>query len=207
MSDLSKRIRRALSKKDASEFIEIGNMYGFLRVEGISEKKGTSRHIHYNCTCTRCGKTNVIIPSYRLKAGTSKSCGCTKVKHGHCSRAFKGGTDSYRRYIEMHRRCEDPTHRGYERYGARGIKVCDEWNEYKDFKRWSEENGYEKGLTIDRIDSGRGYSPDNCQWVSNEENVKRARYEKIHGKASADRIEILQVFDVETGEDVTEKYR
>lgn len=169
MSDLSKRIRRALSKKDASEFIEIGNMYGFLRVEGISEKKGTSRHIHYNCTCTRCGKTNVIIPSYRLKAGTSKSCGCTKVKHGHCSRAFKGGTDSYRRYIEMHRRCEDPTHRGYERYGARGIKVCERWSGPDGFENFFEDMGVcPPGYQLDRIDGTKGYSPDNCRWASLE---------------------------------------
>lgn len=176
MSELSKQIRRALSKKDASEFIEIGNMYGYLRVESIAEKKGKSRHLHYNCTCTRCGKTDVIIPSYRLKGGTSKSCGCTRIKHGHCSRIFKGGTEAYKRYIEMHRRCEEPGHRGYERYGAKGIKVCDRWSGPNGFENFFEDMGpCPSGHTLDRIDGTKGYSPENCRYADSQtQNSNRA---------------------------------
>lgn len=176
MSFLSKRIRRALSKKEASDFIEVGNMYGYLRVEGEAPKKGTSRHIHYNCTCTRCGKTDVIIPSYRLKSGASKSCGCTKIKHGHCSRVFKGGTDAYKRFIEMHRRCEDPTHRGYDRYGARGIKVCERWSGPEGFENFFEDMGVcPPEYQLDRIDGTKGYSPDNCRWVTREVQNRNRR--------------------------------
>jgi hypothetical protein len=165
MSLLSKQIRRSLSKKDPSSFIEIGDRFGDLEVMSIGEKRGTSRHIHYNCKCV-CGR-EVVVPSYRLKSGATRSCGCSKVKHGHTSRIFKGGTEVYKRYVEMHRRCEEKGHRGYERYGAKGIKVCD---------RWSGENGFEHffadmgpcppGYQLDRIDGTKGYSPDNCRYAS-----------------------------------------
>lgn len=169
MSVLSKRIRKALSGKDASEFIEIGNMYGYLKVESVAPKRGTSRHIHYNCTCTRCGKVDVVIPSYRLKSGASRSCGCTKIKHAHCSRAFKGGTEVYKRFIEMHRRCEEPGHRGYERYGAKGIKVCERWSGPNGFENFFEDMGpCPEGYQLDRIDGTKGYSPENCRYASLE---------------------------------------
>lgn len=44
--------------------------------------------------------------------------------------------------------------------------MCEEWNEsYDAFRNWAYENGYEDGLTIDRIDVNRGYEPDNCRFV------------------------------------------
>lgn len=61
-----------------------------------------------------------------------------------------------------------------ELYGGRGIRICREWaNEYLVFKKWALSHGYEDDLTIDRIDSSGGYSPENCQWLSNSENVKK----------------------------------
>lgn len=74
-------------------------------------------------------------------------------------------------YYDMIRRCYKQDDRGYPRYGARGITVCDEWRkDCKNFYKWAKENGYDKGLQIDRIDNDKGYSPDNCRWVSPREN-------------------------------------
>lgn len=66
-------------------------------------------------------------------------------------------------------RCEDESRQYYYRYGGRGIKVCDEWHDFKTFVEWSYSNGYEDGLSIDRIDNDGDYRPDNCRWVSKQE--------------------------------------
>lgn len=70
-------------------------------------------------------------------------------------------------------RCYKETNKDYRWYGAKGIKICDEWiNAPKLFEEWVMDNGYADDLTIDRIDSNKDYSPDNCRWVSNEYNAK-----------------------------------
>lgn len=66
-------------------------------------------------------------------------------------------------------RCEDESRSFYHRYGGRGIKVCDEWHDLKVFADWAYSNGYQDGLSIDRIDNDGNYRPDNCRWVSKQE--------------------------------------
>lgn len=74
---------------------------------------------------------------------------------------------------EINRRCNSPNDCNYKKYGAKGITVCDEWlrdcdggeNGFINFMNWALNNGYKIGLTIDRINPYKGYSPDNCRWV------------------------------------------
>ena len=81
----------------------------------------------------------------------------------------------YRIYWGMRNRCENPNVAGYKYYGGRGISVCEEWHDPRVFGKWAIENGYEKGLSIERIDVNKGYCPSNCKWIPrNEQGFNRS---------------------------------
>lgn len=76
----------------------------------------------------------------------------------------------------MKDRCYNYNHNAYKDYGGRGITICDEWlNDFMAFYDWSMSNGYSDNLTIDRIDNNKGYSPDNCQYVSMKQQCRNRR--------------------------------
>ena len=72
-------------------------------------------------------------------------------------------------------RCQTPKCVAYRNYGARGIKVCDEWQKFEPFLEWALNNGYEKGLDLDRRDNDGDYTPDNCRWITRRENLNNRR--------------------------------
>ena len=74
-------------------------------------------------------------------------------------------------YYDMLRRCGKPDDRNYKAYGGRGITVCEEWKkDCCNFYKWAKESGYAEGLQLDRKDNNKGYSPDNCHWVTPLDN-------------------------------------
>ena len=89
----------------------------------------------------------------------------------------------YETYTSMHTRCENPKHKHFKSYGGRGIAVCKEWSGKEgiyNFIEWMQKQGWHPGLTIDRIDNNKGYSPDNCRLATMQQQLRNRRYIKFY---------------------------
>ena len=162
---------------------EIGNTYGRLTVIAFDHKR--KGHIYYKCAC-ECGCVTVA-EAYSLRKGRTKSCGCLRRELGVKNHLTHGCADKERLYniwIGIKQRCNNSNYKLYKWYGGKGVKLCDEWNDYAAFRAWAYTNGYQdpqegqtKGdaMSIDRIDPNGAYAPDNCRWVSLRENVSYMR--------------------------------
>lgn len=138
-----------------------------------------NKKIVWKCRCD-CGTIGEVT-TRDLITGHSKSCGCFKNEKTAARNKEKGkwngdsGKEEYSLLFtiwnNMRLRCEYASHPSYYRYGGRGIKVCSEWQDWFIFKEWALTHGYEKGLSIDRIDIDKGYTPSNCRWVTRKEQA------------------------------------
>lgn len=131
--------------------------------------------ILWKCLCD-CG--NVVLErSYPIRTGEIKSCGCLNQEL-RLKRVTKHGLSKlpiYMVYKSMKRRCYSPKDKRFNRYGGRGISVCDEWIKNSvAFIKWAFNNGYKEGLSLDRIDNNKNYSPDNCRFISVAENNRNS---------------------------------
>ena len=164
-----------------SKLIDLtGQRFGRLTVIKLDhfKMKGVHKRPYWLCICD-CGNEK-IVTSGTLRNGMTRSCGCFQREQA-TKRQYKGNPHRRRLYgvlRKAHERCEDPNSEFYKNYGARGITVCDEWSGSEgldNFIKWASENGYREGLTLDRKDNDKGYSPENCTWETRKHQSNNKR--------------------------------
>lgn len=124
-----------------------------------------------------CG-TEAVVGGADLRRGTSQSCGCRNYGKLGLLRKTHGqsGTRLYQIWQLMRARCERVGATGYASYGARGISVCPNWQDFQAFYEWAMANGYRHDLSIDRVDNEKGYSPSNCRWADAKTQSRNRRF-------------------------------
>lgn len=160
--------------------VETGQRFGFLVV--TAERGRIRDRPAVVCSCD-CGNTKLVRLG-DLTRGFIVSCGCrlrrqarvnaeAMVKHGA---ARKGSPlrPTYNSWKMMIHRCNNPKIDVYQKYGAKGVKVCERWLVFENFVQ---DMGLRPSLllSIDRVDPYGNYEPGNCRWATAKEQRNNRR--------------------------------
>lgn len=152
----------------------IGRRFRRWTVVADAGKRTNSGAIVYLCKCD-CGNEKIVSGTI-LRSGQSTSCGCYNhdviTKFGNAVYKEK----LYHIWHSMIQRCYNKNDKAFHNYGGRGITVCEDWkSSYQSFKTWALENGYKRGLWIDRSDNNGPYSPANCSFQTPKRQQRNKR--------------------------------
>lgn len=153
-----------------------GRRFGRLTVSGDVDGN-RKRKCTVECVCGVI--KDVAVAS--LLRGATRSCGCLLRERAIAANARHrmSKTPEYIAWIALVQRCTNPRHPNYERYGGRGITVCDRWR--GSFENFFADVGPRpgSGYSIDRLDNSRGYEPGNCAWRTIREQARNTRISRL----------------------------
>ena len=162
------------AKFERKEMKNVGKSLGRWFILERLYERDKDGHALYKAQCLLCGrvKEKIRLANMKRRAGTNYCLCGTEYVNWHCknlSSTLRG----------MLARCYDEESKDYKYYGGKGIHMCQSWrSSFSSFCVWALLNGYKSDLTIDRIDGGKNYSPENCRWVSM--NVQGKNKSNLH---------------------------
>lgn len=157
----------------------IGNRFDKLVVIGRAGK--SSSGTRWACRCD-CGGSVERLTCHLRRPGLKGCSACKRktlseslTRHGACKTNTEGRSRLWRIWRGMRTRCRTASvgpH--WKHYGGKGVRVCAEWQSLERFRTWALSHGYTDSLTIERKNSDGDYCPENCEWITQAENSRRA---------------------------------
>lgn len=154
-------------------FVDIsGENFGRLTAHDVV---GRNRHnqLLWHCTC-ECGTQKEVL-GFLLRRGEVQSCGCLHRETVGLINRTHGMTKTriYGLWHGMIQRCYDKNVPAYNRYGARGINVCERWQSFENF--YADMGDKPKGMSLERVDNDGDYTPENVIWATAKAQARNRR--------------------------------